>query len=203
MLLVLKSTITGHSGAIYDTIVDGTFIYTTSADKYVTRWNIDSGEQDNFAIKLPKSGYRISRIGESYLAIGCSDGSIYIFDIEQRKEIKLLTQHRTGVFSLNFNEHTGEWYSADADGLFCVWDAETFELKLTLPLVCGKIRSIAINDIGSLISLSCQDGEVRILETNFYNEIIGLKAHSTGTNTSLFSDQESILITGGKNAMLA
>ena len=195
--------ITGHSGAIYDVLVSSDHkIYTTSADKYVTRWDLKTGKQDPFAIRLEHSGYRIALSDESaILAIGNARGGIHVIDLNEKKEIRYLTQHQVAVFALTYNPFNKEFYSADGDGTFCVWDGTSFDYKLALPFNCGKIRSISLNQDGSKLLLSCQDGYVRLLETNFFNMLETWKAHPTGVNTSLFLEKG--IFTGGKNAHIS
>ena len=98
------------------------------------------------------------------------------------------------------NKKNKEFYTTDAQGYFCVWCSLTFDLKLTLPLACGKIRDCALSEDETKLSLSCQDGKIRILETLFFNEIITFKAHKSGVNTTLFDGE--YLLSGGKDAYI-
>ncbi len=206
MDFVCKKKLTGHSGAIYDIISDDNgHVFTTSADKFVVRWNLETGQQDGFTVRLESSAYRIHLINQEkenqFLVIGSSKGNLHVIDLHIRKEIKNILQHKAAIFSLATNKATKEFYSADADGFLCVWDSVTFSLKITLPFNCGKVRCIAVNEDGTHIALCGQDGFIRILETSFFNEIVRFKAHSSGVNCAVFMGEE--LITGGKNAYLA
>ncbi|NDE11194.1 MAG: hypothetical protein EBZ95_11615 [Chitinophagia bacterium] len=44
--------ISGHSAAVYSIAFDGIYIYSASGDRYVTRWNLQTGIQDKFAIQF-------------------------------------------------------------------------------------------------------------------------------------------------------
>lgn len=191
--------IEGHSGAIYDAIfVDG-FLLTTSADKFVAQWDIKSLKQTDFAVKLDNSSYNIAYSPNSkILAIGTNDGGIHVVDIEKREEIRLLTQHKSAVFSLSHNPFKRHFYSGDRDGYFCVWDDESFDLLLTYPFDCDKIREITISEDGEFIAICGQDGYIRILETEYFNQKAEFKAHEDGVNCALFS--KDLLYTGGKDA---
>lgn len=195
----LKS-ITGHAGAIYDALLfDENSCFTTSADKYVAKWKLAEGVQDKFAAKLEFSGYRLAlNTSKNLLAVGNSRGGIHVIDLDLKREIRLMSQHQSAIFSLTYSSKTNEFYSGDNNGFFCVWDGDDFDLKLTLPFECGKIRNIAINEDASHIALSCQDGIVRILETQFFNERFSLNAHKDGANCAIFDGD--FLFTGGKDA---
>jgi len=201
MKVTAQKEFTGHAGAIYDCFVgNGTGkIYTTSADRYCTRWNMENGEQDQFAIQLPHAGYTIcSTRQEKHLAIGNNKGGIHFIDLELKKELRYMTQHQAAVFSLCYNSKHNEFYSGDADGYFCVWDGNTFDLKLCLPLHCGKIRKLVLNEKQDQLVIGGQDGSIRIMDTTFFNEIANWKGHTSGTNCSLLLSDH--LITGGKDA---
>lgn len=200
-MATLLKTITGHAGAIYDAFKLDNFIFTTSSDKYTVRWKIAEGIQDKFAIKSDFSAFKIALVNnDKTLVIGSSKGNLHCIDLSAKEEVKNLAQHKSSIFSITENRLNKEFYTTDMQGYFCVWCTETLELKLTLPLACGKIRHCALNEDGSNVSLSCQDGKIRILETTFFNEIITFKAHPSGVNVSLFDGP--YLITGGKDAHL-
>lgn len=196
-------SITGHAGAVYDcALLDDQSCFTTSADKYVAKWKIYEGIQDKFAAKLEFSGYRLAlNVSKNILAVGNSRGGIHVIDLVSKKEIRLMSQHQSAIFSLTYSPITNEFYSGDNDGFFCVWNGDNFDLKLTLPFNCGKIRNISINEDASHLALSGQDGIVRILETQFFNERAMLKGHKDGANCSVF--MEDLLYTGGKDAHIS
>ena len=91
----------GHSGQIFSIDFDGQFIYSASADKFVTRWNISSGTQDNFAIKFDKSPYSLKLFNNlRMLAVGLENGDLHLFNLDLRKEVKFFRQHKSAVFSI-------------------------------------------------------------------------------------------------------
>ena len=194
----------GHSGQIFSLDFDGFFVYSASADKFVTRWNIIKEEQDKFAIRFEKTPYSIALISSNEkLVVGLENGDLHIFDIVQRKEIKFYQQHTKAIFFLKENQSKKHFYSCDADGNLAVWNSESLKLELILPFNCGKIRRIVLNFDESKLFLACQDGFVRILETEFYNLIDEIFTHEEGAAAiCLDAENENILFTGGKDAYL-
>ena len=190
----------GHSMAIYDVLFDQGKIFTTSADKFVVKWDLNSSNQEGFTVKMNDSGFRIALNNDNKLVIGNAKGGLHFVDIENKKELRYLTQHQSPIFGLTFNPFKNEIYSGDAEGYFAVWDAETMDLKLTIPLTCGKIRCIAISENGEVLAVCGQDGVLRIFETSFFNEIHTFKAHKDGVNCAVFMGNH--LFTGGKDAFI-
>ena len=191
--------IQGHAGAIYTCAYDGEFLYTGSADKFVTRWNLNEGTQDKFAIKFDYSVYAME-IHEHKLFVGLSDGALYIFDLETRAELKHFTQHKEAIFSIVCNAIKNQLYVTDADGNLSVWDTKTFELIIYLPLNSGKVRSISVSEDGANFALACQDGTFRVFDSEYFNESQTVNAHKDGATAVLF--HQDSLITGGKDAMI-
>lgn len=199
---IKKFAFTGHASAVYSLQFDGQFIYSGSADKYIVRWNIETGEQDKFAIKLPLTPYTIFLFdNNTKLAAGLTNGDVYIFDLVDRKELKYIKLHNEGVFSMAENKSKNQLYITDGEGLVSVWDSKKLELLLQLPFDSDKIRKIVISDDESLIYLCCKDGKVRIVETSYFNLEEEFYAHNDGVGTIIEWD-ENTLITGGKDAMI-
>jgi len=198
-----KMVLSGHSGAIYSLDFDGKFLYSASADKYVTRWDLVLGTQDKFAIKFSNSPYSICLFdSNSKLAIGLDNGNLHFFDLNDRKELKFYTQHKSGVFSILENPSKQQFYSTDADGNFAVWNAKNYNLELFLPFDCEKIRRMCLDETGTRLFLACQDGYIRILETEYFNQIGEFFAHENGVTSLAFITESNQLITGGKDAIL-
>ena len=197
-----QKEITGHASAVYTCVSDGIFIYSGSSDKFVTRWLKEEGIQDKFAIRFEQSVYALDLINGNVLAVGLADGSLYFFELESRKELHYFTQHTVGIFSIKYNSKEQQIYVGDADGNLSIW-SDQFKLLVYLPLNCGKIRSIALSPDRSRFALACQDGTIRIFETEFFNEIKTFDAHENGATSVLFDPLNgNRLISGGKDALL-
>jgi WD40 repeat protein len=198
-----KKELIGHAGAIYCCVSNDDFLYSTAADRFVTRWQVNKGVQDPFSIRLPHASYAIELIGNKYLLAGLNTGGLHVFDLESRKEIKYFSQHVQAIFSIKYNAPKSFFCVGDADGNISVWSVIDFELLLYLPIGCGKIRHIAFSTDGELMALSCQDEKTRIFETTHFNEISTFASHQGGASCSQFHpSQDDLLLTGGKDAYL-
>ncbi|MFK7784490.1 MAG: WD40 repeat domain-containing protein [Crocinitomicaceae bacterium] len=198
-----QKEITGHAGAIYTCACKDEFVYTGSGDNYVARWNVETGEQDKFAIRFEQSVYSVAFIDENRLVVGLANGHVHVFDLNSNTEIKFFTQHTKAIFSCAFNEQQRQLYVADADGNLSIWDTKTLKLLIYLPLDCGKVRDIAISQTGEHFTLACQDGSIRVFESSFFNEIQTINGHKDGTTALLYHPvHPNQLISGGKDAML-
>ena len=193
--------ITGHQGPIYALAQDANFIYSASSDKFVARWHKTTGQQDQFAIRCTQAPFSLLVLPDhNQLLIGLSDGSLHLIDTIQKVELKYLKVHQSAIFALAANPINNQRYSADAQGNVLVWDA-AWNLLLTLPLACGKIRQIAVAPDGTYFVVAAADGYYRKIETTFFNETQQVYAHQEGC-TALCLLPNGDMLSAGKDAYI-
>lgn len=192
----------GHSGPIYDIDFDDQFVYSAAADRFVTRWNKSTGEQDAFAIRCEAVPFSIQLFSQGKkLAIGLATGQVHIVDVEEKRETHHFTQHQTGIFAMFETDDNRLLCVGDADGFLSVWETSSMKLLIILPLSCGKIRSIRQLTESSIL-IAGGTGEVLVLETEFFNELHRFYAHEGGTSVLCLDRARNELITGGKDGYL-
>ncbi len=192
----------GHSGPIYDIDFDDQFVYSAAADRFVTRWNKSTGEQDAFAIRCEAVPFSIKLFSQGKkLAIGLATGQVHIVDVLEKKETHHFTQHQTGIFAMFETDDNRLLCVGDADGFLSVWETSSMKLLIILPLSCGKIRSIRQWTESSIL-IAGGTGEVLVLETEFFNELNRFYAHEGGTSVLCLDQSRNELITGGKDGYL-
>jgi WD40 repeat protein len=205
MIFNKKYEIREHQGAIFSLTKDNTFIYTASADKFVTRWDPFTGKQDSFVIRCESSIYKIVHFKyKKNLVIGTSKGDIHIINTENKSELKFIKFHNVAIFEIQIDEINNRMYIGDADGNLSIWNTQNWTLILNLPFDCGKIRSINFlgEDLNRLV-IGSQDGNVRVLETNFYNLFLTFKSHNGGCFALIESKQKNnILLSSGKDGFI-
>ena len=124
MIFRKRKELTGHSAGVYSLAYDGTFLYSGSADRFVTRWDLETGIQDKFAIRFENPVYSICLVSEcKFLAVGLSNGDLHIFYLESKTEIKFFTQHKKAIFSITENGLKQQIYVTDADGNLSIWNS--------------------------------------------------------------------------------
>lgn len=195
-----EKEISGHNGAVYSISANNQYIYSGSADRFVARWRILEGTQDNFTIRLEHPVYSTC-LADNLLFIGLNNGDLHIVDVVGREELKFYQQHKVGIFEVAHNSVLNHVYAADADGNLSVWDTKSLELVIYLPLDCGKIRNISVSNDGTRFALGGQDGVCRIFNAENFNEEDSWLAHKTGVTGVLL--EKDRVITGGKDALLS
>lgn len=190
----------GHSAPIYACVSHKDWLYSSSGDKFVTRWSISKQQQDNFAIHLDSPAYSLCLIQHSSLLIACcTNGTIVAIDVNSKQ---LLWEHNffgKAIFSSVELPNEKLIVFGDAEGQLGIVDFQG-NLQANFQLNCGKIRQLISH--GNKMFSASQDGKWRQFELPTFNEIQTQYAHEGGVNTLLYFPNSHTLLTGGKDAHL-
>lgn len=200
-----KNAFTGHNGSVYtlDTGDEEHLIFSGSSDKIVTRWNLNTLINENFAAQFPAIVYAICYVPEKkLLLVGTSAGNIHILDLLQMQEIKILKHHTGPVFSIRYSTETGCFYSTGGDGHFACCSLEHLSLLKLKKLCAEKVRAVDFNYITSEIAVASGDCQVRIFDLHTLEEKKSVTAHGLSANAVRFSPDGKRLLTGGRDAHL-
>jgi WD40 repeat protein len=193
-----------HNGAVFSLTHDDKFIYSASADKFVTRWSTANGKQDDFSVLCDSSIYKIFHLKfQKILIIGTSKGDIHIINTESKEEIKFIKFHKVSIFEIYCDEKNHRMYVGDADGNLSVWDILNWKLIICLPFDCGKIRTIISIEKSGLLLIGSQDGVIRVLDSTTFNLISSIKSHKGGCFSMLYSDlKQNVFFSAGKDGCI-
>lgn len=187
----------GHSAPIYACTSDSDWIYSTAGDRFVARWDIRTGKQDGFTVRLEQPAYALLRLeNNSVLIIGTTNGTITAIDTVSKQ---LLWEKNFGgkaIFSLVDLVESGHIAIGDDQGSLWISGYDGILIG-QFTLNCGKIRQLNYSE-GTLFT-ACQDGTVRQFELPTFNEIFSQKAHDGGANASLHFPKEHGLWTSGRD----
>lgn len=194
---------TGHTGAVYCLAQGRTpkTVFSGAADGFIAEWDLDSLEPSKFSVKLDSPVFSLCHITDlNLLVAGLFNGHIHIIDLLNKKEIKHFKIPSKGIYSTYYDKIRNQLYTGSGDGVLNVWDVATFEHILSLPICEGKIREIVRGGNDREIYVCCGDGKLRILETEFFNELNSFVTNEGGVNTILV--KYDIILTGGKDARI-
>ncbi|TSJ47913.1 PQQ-binding-like beta-propeller repeat protein [Fluviicola chungangensis] len=195
-----KVVLNGHAGPIYSASWDGKWLYTSSGDKYVTRWDLENGLQDSsFTVKLEHAAYTL-KAGNRFCFIGCTDGTLLGIDTESKQ---ILWEHNffgNAWFSLQIDTERNWLLAGDSEGNLAVLELQTGKRVLHLPLAAGKIRAITIS--GDRCFVSTQLIGVLVFSCENWNELASWEPNELGSNVLLINLSKNEIITGGKDAHL-
>ena len=205
--LTVKKTahLKGHTSPIY-ALAEGikeNLFFSGGSDEIVAEWNLETLNQERFAIKLEAPAYSINYIKETgIILVGNGIGGIHVIDLEKKKEIKLLQHHKGPVFDLKYSITRNAFYAASADGSISACSLETISHDKTVKLCDQKIRDMSINREQNQMAIACGDGSVRIFDLSSFSEIFSFGAHQLSANAVKYHPDGKQLISGGRDAHL-
>lgn len=212
------ATFAGHTGPVYALLpgsVPGTFI-SGSGDGLVVQWSISAPDQGVVLVNVGQAVFSMCLLAqEGLLLIGTEGGGLHVVDLASRKELHHYALHSKGVFSIKVLPQQ-RVACAGGDGTLSVWQLEQGgELRMLrqIPLVEEKLRALCLSPSGEQIAVACQDGSVRMLESDLFNEAYTLNAHPLhvsleteasfiGATCMAYHPMKPVLLTGGKDGHL-
>lgn len=183
----------GHQAPIYAVDINQSWIYTTAGDRFIARWNVATGEQDKFSIQLEKPAYCITLFNE-FLYAGCTNGAVICIDVASKKLLWETNLFGHSIFSLIYYEKSKLLFVGDGESnLFALSD--TGVKKVAFNLAAGKIRSLILAE--NMLIAGCQDGKIRVFDSETLNEIADIFAHKGSVNALLYHEPTNQLYSGG------
>lgn len=184
-----------HAAGVYHLQYADSFLYSSSADRFLTRWNLETGTQDKFAIRFEQSVYTF-HIQDDVLAAATASGELHFIDLKSRTVLQQANKHESAIFSLCLDEQNDLLFAGDADGQLSVWRWSTQAFLALLPLSCGKIRTLAESE--GVLYLGAADGQVYLIATTTLNVLDHFYAHNDGVTAICVHGD--FIYTGGKDA---
>src|SRR5205085_1469456 len=133
-------------------------------DRVVTFRNAFKNSLVHAIVNTGTTIYSLNYIHElKYLLIGVSGGGMHVVDLEKKREIHFLVNHKNGIFDIKYSAKHKKIFTAGGDGTLSIWSAETFTLIQSISLCKEKIRSIIFDSGEENAIVSCGDGTIRFI----------------------------------------
>lgn len=150
---------------VFDVLAVGQWVFTAGGDGLLTRWEAATGRTLE---SLQLSGLALRSLSyseqRSELAVGASDHSIYVLDVQSFKIKKVICEaHSNSVFAVSWSPDSRRLVSGGRDAMLKIWDAsDDFALGKALPAHLFTINNIAWSPDGRLLATASRDKTVKI-----------------------------------------
>jgi len=173
------------SNALYSICSDGEFVYTGGLDKIVGKWDTYLKPSPP-NIRTGAAVYAMAVDKFSRMWLGLSDSTLHIIDLNEKKELKNIVQHKKSIYFIQHLDN-GKTISSDGAGGIAIWDTSSFELERFIPFSEKKIRSVNPIEDGFLLcdaegKLSYADEWMNVLEESSHHEKACNTALEIGSN---------------------
>jgi WD40 repeat protein len=186
-----------HAAAIYALIFDQEEgrLYTGSADRMVGSWDVQLYEPLPFSVKLDSAVFSLAKLNNNLL-VGQGEGGVHVIDLKDKKELRHLKYHSKPVFRIMFEPSLELFFFLGGDGLLSIVDSVDYKLKWSLPLASDKLRCLLFDQKSKNLLIGSSDGYLRVLETDYFNQIEEFLAHEGGVYDLTWNCDGSLISVG-------
>ena len=192
-----KSAITSFNNFLSFSPDGATIIVCVNREGTIGLWNPVTGKHKKM---IPGDIDRVVSVALSpngkTIAMGSSDGRIYLRDLDTIENKITLSGHKRQVWSLAFSSDGKTLASGSFDQTIRLWDSHTGEHKKTLMGHTSLVRSIAFSPDGKTIASSSSDGTIRFWEADTSNLKNIITGYVAGTEAIAFSSNGQRVIIG-------
>jgi WD repeat-containing protein 61 len=195
----------GHRGAVYSVETGATHshFFSGGSDQLVAEWDLNNRKSARAIARLSGTIYSLHFCKETALLFaGDSKGGIYIFQPASGKQVSLLQHGQDAIFDIQTSFLNKRIYTASGNGKVCIWDMNSFSLVKELTLSGDKIRHIEKSPEESVLSISCGDGSIHLMDAVNGEVSSTIQAHHLSVYNTCFHPNGKYLLSGGRDAHL-
>ena len=199
-----------HKKGVFDLQIYDRQLYTIGGKGILTKWSIEE-QQAIESIQLSQKSLRVMTFSKkrNELAIGASDGNIYLLDTENFSIKKTIeAAHDNSVFALSYSPDGKHLWSGGRDALLKIWDLEkNFEQVFSEPAHWFTINAIVFSPDGKFAATASRDKTIKIWDANNFKllkviDTVRNGGHINSVNTLLWSKYNNWLISGSDDRSL-
>jgi WD40 repeat protein len=131
-----------------------------------------------------------------WLAAGCDDGTVSVWDMVGRRMERTLRGHTAAVRGVAFHPDGRRLASASADQTAKLWDVTTGAELVALPGHTAGIESVAFSSDGRRLASGASDGMVKLWDVQTAQEVFSLPVPWKGVTVALAPDGRRLAISG-------
>lgn len=199
-----------HSNGVFDIkrSLNGRQFIAAGGDGVLSIWNVADLSLDK---QIPISNESLRSIAFSpngeVLAIGSSDGKVYLLDSRTYMVLDVLESHVNSVFAVAFTIDGQYLLSGSRDAHLNVWKVgKKYQLYRRITAHMSTVNSIAVSPDGAFIATAGRDKEVRIWDAQSFEllKVLGSRfdGHVNSVNRVLWSPYNNMLISAGDDRSL-
>lgn len=199
-----------HTGGVFEILrsLNGRQFIAAGGDGVLSVWNVADLSFDK---QLPISNQSLRCMAFSpsgdVLAVGSSDGRVYLLDAHTYLTLDVLESHVNSVFTVAFTPDGQYLLSGSRDAHLNVWKVgKKYQLYRRITAHMSTVNSIAVSPDGSMIATAGRDKEVRIWSAKSFDllKVIGARfdGHVNSVNRVLWTTYNNMLISASDDRSL-
>lgn len=167
----LSRNVLHHQKGVYDITAIGSRLFTAGGEGMLTAWDIESARASE-SFHLSNQALRCLAYSEQRqeLAVGASDGSIYLLDSDNLALLRVLpAAHKPSVFTLAYSPDGRYLLSGGRDAMLRVWDvADDFRLVSEQAAHWYTVNHIVFSPDGAFFATASRDKTLKIWDASTF-----------------------------------
>jgi WD40 repeat protein len=137
-----------------------------------------------------------------FIACGCDDDDIKVWDIEMSTIIHILTGHTDEINTICYSPDSKYIASGGDDQCIKIWDALSGELISDWDKCNAIIMSLCYSSTGNKIAAGLIDGPIIVYDAETFDTIISLSSQHNQINSVRFSHDDLYIVSGGEDELI-
>ncbi|WP_116107674.1 WD40 repeat domain-containing protein [Lewinella sp. IMCC34191] len=199
-----------HQHGVFSVMRVEDFLYTAGGDGILTKWSVGEARKLE-SLPLSRNSLRRIAYDPTYdrLAVGASDGKIYLL---QREDLSLLATaeaHAPSVFALDFSPDGEYLFSGGRDAGLSRWSVldGTLRPEQSVTAHLMTVNALAVHPEGDYLATASRDKTVKIWNSTDLSlikvaEVVRDKGHVNSVNTLAWLDADTLLTAGDDRRIL-
>lgn len=183
-------------------------LFSCGGEGMLTRWSIERQSAVE-SIHLSNRSLRCIALhpSEPILAVGASDGAIYLLDRDTFEVLRHWQAHEPSVFALNFLGDGTTLISGGRDAHFRVWETATGAPLHASPAHLYTINDIVSSPCGKWFATGSRDKTIKIWNAKTYElvkvlEMIRDEGHLNSVNALLWAKNGTLVSAGDDRSII-
>ena len=202
-----RPVLTGHSDSIYGLAFspDGTLLATSSYDKLIKLWEVETGRELRTLKHHTMAVYQVafSPDGRTLASVG-ADQTVKLWDVATGQRLVTLTEATKGLNAVVFHPNGREVLAAGIDKMLRVWDwdGKSARLKRTTFAHNGPLLALAVSPDGNRLFTCSEDLRIKAWETATLGDRPGYPPVADWPQAMAASPRGDALVVGLQNGDL-
>lgn len=199
-----------HRQGVYDLLAVGDWLYSAGGDGLLTRWSVAEGRTVE-SVQLSGRSLRTLAYSavRSELAIGASDGSIYLLEETTLTQRRIIPDaHLPSVFTVAYAPDQRYLLSGGRDAMLRVWDLEdNMKALLEIPAHRFTLNHLAFSPDGRMFATASRDKTFKIWDAHTYEllkvvDTLRYGSHIHSVNRLLWLPDGLVTASDDRSAMI-
>ena len=196
----------GHTGSVFGLAIseDEKWMFSSGDDGIVAQWDLSAAEGEGEALlRVERSVYALYHIsGYNWLAVGTSDGTVYLIDLEKKSVVHTYRQTTNAVYGFYFSQTKEQLWILQGNGFLGILDVKLLKVVSHRRLTENHLRSAVGYATQNQVYMGTSDHLILVLEAESGKVISHWKAHENSVFSLGVHPDNKYLLSGGRDAHL-